>query len=439
MTGTETVPPAEAEEPQPSPETPTAAVLPPDAPQRRRRTALRTHPVRTGVVAVLVVAVVVAVPVLVLKASHTIANSKAGRTITALNVVTSRLPDTPVALLVVKGADGAVAGLTLLARDGSGSGGAAVILPAGTEIPGLDGQPGTRLAGAYDRGGLAAEREAVEGLLGITTSGAEEVDENGLAQLFQPYAPIHIALETRALDTGSNGEQTVLFPAGEVDLDAAQAARLLIARGPSESEAARLARTTAIWAAVLAAGAGKEAPEPDPSAPTVAGQLAAVAGGRSAARAIPVRPILDAVANPSGLDLLQPDAAATKLVLAQVMPGAISPASDNIRLQVVNATGDPALLADAVTRLVGVGANVVIVSDAASPSPSTVIEYQDPRNQAEAETYRPVVGPATVRQGDERIDGLDATIILGQDFATFAEQQAASSTTSTPSPSSTGP
>jgi hypothetical protein len=152
-----------------------------------------------------------------------------------------------------------------------------------------------------------------------------------------------------------------------------------------------------------------------------------------------VRPVIDAVANPQGLDLLQADDAATKLLLAQTMPGAISPANDNIRLQVVNATGDPTLLADAVARLVASGANVVIVSDAPSPSQATLIDYQDPRNAAEAQTYGPVVGPATVRQGDERIDGIDATITVGKDFATFAQQQAATSSTSTPTPSTTGP
>src|SRR4029079_19731565 len=107
--------------------------------------------------------------------------------------------------------------------------------------------------------------------------------------------------------------------------------------------------------------------------------------------------------------------------------------------QVVNATGDPNLLAEAVARLVAVGANVVIVSDAPSPSQATLIDYHDHRNEAEAQTYIPVVGPATVRQGDERIDGIDATIIVGKDFADFAQQQAASSTTSTPNPSTTGP
>jgi hypothetical protein len=438
---TATVPPAEADEPPPADDQPAPGRPAPDRPPHRRRISPRTHRVRTTIVALLLVAVLAAVPLLVLKASHTIANSKAGRTVTSLGTATSRLPDTPVALLVMKGADGTVASLALLALDGSGSGGTALVVPAGTEMVGGEGQPGSRLADVDATGGLPAEQQAVEGVFGITTSVAEEVDQAGLAALLQPYAPIHLTLDSRAVDTGPGGRSVVLHPAGPVALDAQQAAQLLLARAPNESEAARLPRTTAIWAAALAAGAGRVPSAPSTSAvtppATFAAQLAAVAGGSSAARAVPVRPVLDAVANPQGLDLLQVDDAPTKLLLAQIMPGAISPANDNIRLRVVNATGNPDLLADAVTRLVAVGANVVIVSDAPSPSTSTSIEYQDPRNQAEAQTYVPVVGPATVHQSDDRIDGIDATITLGTDFAGFAKQQAASSAPS--SPSTTGP
>ncbi len=441
MTGTETAPPEEANDPSVPVDQQTDDRPAVDRRPRHRRVAARTHRVRTGVVTLILVLVLAAVPLLVLKASRTIANSKAGRTVTSLAGSTSELPDTPVALLVTKGADGTVVGLTLLALDGSGSGGTALVVPAGTEVAGSEGQTGTRLGAAYGTGGLAAEREAVEGTFGVTTSVSEEVDQKGLEALLQPYAPIHVTLDTRATDTGPDGQPVVLHPAGPVDLTAEQAAQLLVARGVNESEAARLPRTTAIWAAVLAAraaGATTTVAATTGTPDSFAAQLAAVAGGSSSARTLPVRPVLDAVANPQGLDLLQADDAATKLLLAQIMPGAISPANDHIRLQVVNATGDPILLAEAVRRLAAVGANVVIVSDAPAPAQSTLIEYQDQRNEAEAQTYVPVMGPATVRQGDERIDGIDATIIVGQDFAAFAQQQAAS-TTSTPSPSSTGP
>jgi hypothetical protein len=313
------------------------------------------------------------------------------------------------------------------------------VVPAGTEVAAPAGQAVTRLGAVFGTGDLAAERETLEGVLGITTSLAEQVDEAGLAALLAPYAPIRITLEDRALGTSGDGKEVVLQPAGPVTLTAAQAAQLLVEHGPNESEITRVPRTAAIWSAVMAAGAGRDVPKASTSRPTTwAAQLAAVASGSSAAHALPVTPVLDAVANPDGVDLLQPDDAAMKLLLAQVMPGAISPANDNIRLRVVNATGDPTLLADAVTRLVSVGANVVSVSEEPAVT-ATLIEYQDPIDQAEAETYVPVIGPATVSQGDERVDGIDATIILGQDYATFAHAQPVPSATPTTTAASASP
>src|SRR5947208_2197260 len=76
--------------------------------------------------------------------------------------------------------DHTVAGLVVFALDGSGKGGTAVVVPAGTEVPGVAGARATRLADAYPTGGLAAEREALEGVLGITTAAAADLDEHGL-------------------------------------------------------------------------------------------------------------------------------------------------------------------------------------------------------------------------------------------------------------------
>src|SRR4051794_29990440 len=255
MSGTETARPEEANESLPVGDDPGPGRPPRDGPSRHRRTAVRTHRLRTAVVAVVVVAIVVAVPFLVLKASHTIANSKAGRTVTSLGATTRRLPTTPVALLVLKGTDGTVAGMALLALDGSGTGGNVLVVPAGTEVPGADGQPGTRLGDAYASGGLDAERGAGGGVFGGTTSLSGGGEASALAALLAPYAPIHVTLDARALDTGANGQPEVLHPAGAVDLGADQAAQLLLAHGVNESEAARLNRTAAVWTAVLAAGA----------------------------------------------------------------------------------------------------------------------------------------------------------------------------------------
>jgi hypothetical protein len=280
---------------------------------------------------------------------------------------------------------------------------------------------------------------------------AQQVDEAGLTALLAPYAPIHVVLDDRVLDTDSNGRERVLYPAGPVDLTAAQAAHLLLAHGPNESEVARLPRIQAIWTAVVTSSAKRTSvatttttagppptpaasPEPGAVPASVAGQIAAMVKGTPVVQTLPVSPVLDPVANPEGVDLLAPDNTGQKLMTAELMPGAISPANTNIRFRVVNATGDPDMLYAAVGRLVFVGANVVIVSDAPAPADKTVIEYQDEANKAEATRYLPVVGPATVQPSQDRIDGIDATIVLGNDFASFVASQG-TATPSTASPS----
>jgi hypothetical protein len=280
----------------------------------------------------------------------------------------------------------------------------------------------------------------------------EQVDEQGLTALLAPYAPLHVKLDDRVLDTDSTGQERVLYPAGPVDLTAAEAAHVLLAKGPNESEVARLARTSAVWDAVVASHAktvsttttpaGPSGPSPvngDTDQPTtVAAQLAAIAGGDATVHQLTVRPVLDAVENPDGVDLLAPDNTSQKLLMAEVVPGAISPANSDIRFRLVNATGDPAMLAAAVGRLVFVGANVIMVNEAPTPTRETVIEYQDESRKAEATRYMPVVGPSAVRFTTDRMDGIDATLVLGQDFATFIEAEnakAAASTTTTVAPS----
>jgi len=435
-----------------------------ERPPKVRRTATNTRRARTGAVAVIAVATAVALPFLVVKASRTIANSKAGRIATSVAPPAASVPDTPAALLVEVGADGTVGGLTLLGLDASGKGGGIIVVPAGTEWFATDAAHPVRLASAFDNGGgLAAQREAVEGVLGITTSVAEQVDEQGLAALLAPYAPLHVKLDDRVLDTDSSGQERVLYPAGPVDLTAAQAAHLLLAHGPNESEVARLPRTVAVWDAVLtarvkavsattvltttttapavgssSASSTVTATHADTHQPTtVAAQLAAIEKGDAAVHQLTVRPVLDAVDNPDGVDLLAPDNTTQKLLMAEVVPGAISPANSNIRFRLVNATGHPDLLAAAVGRLVFVGANVIMVNEAPTPTKQTVIEYQDENRKTEASHYMPVVGPSVVRPATDQVDGIDATLVLGQDFATFIQAEnakAAATSTTTVAP-----
>ena len=283
-----------------------------------------------------------------------------------------------------------------------------LVVPAGTEVPAPTASPApasatpTPAAGPTPsgRGGRRALRHhhvAVGG--GLTPP---------LPALLAPYA-VHVTLDTHALDTGANGQSVVLHPAGAVDLDAGQAAQLLVAHGVNESEAARLNRTAAVWTAVLAAGAQP----PATTAPTVAStgspaaaegppttvtdQLAAIAHGRAAVRIVPVRPSWTPSPTPRARPP-QADDAAMKLPRPNDARRHLTGQRQHPSQTERHRRPDPAgrRRRPAVRRC-----QRGDQSDAPSPSQATLIEYQDPATRPRP---RPAF-PSSVPHRPSRRDG----------------------------------
>lgn len=417
-------------------------LVPDDAelPRHRRRTRW----VRTVVALAVGLAVALTLPWLVVRAADTIANSTEGTSavvVTPGGTVEVTLPDTPGALLAVVDDSGEVVGLTVVALGPEGRGGHLVLLPAGTRapVPGVEGD-GTRLAEAYARGGLAQLTTATEGYLGVTFATSAEADRAALEDLLEPYQPLAVELSDDVLVPGPEGEPVVLLSAGQHDLSAAEAAGLLLARIPGESEIARLDQTAAVWRALVAGSA----PLADTSPSTSAGPkvvpgdlpafLASVLAGPARLHELPVTPVIDLQSNPDGIDLLFVDPPAVRLLMAQVLPGSVSPSNGNIRLRLVNPSGDAALTYAAVARLVYLGANVVIASDEQGTVPAeTVLEMQDMEEAERAAQYGRYLGGVTTRPSAVDVEGIDATMILGRSFADFVAEEAARATTTTTS------
>lgn len=445
----------------PSEESPSDETAPPtnETPvttTRGRRHRTRTRSVRTWLVLATALVVAVTVPILVAGAVHTIANSKEGRrsvTFTDEGISLATLPRTPGALLVTVD-NGDVVGLTVFALSASGRGGTIIPLPTGTQAAVVGSEEPARLAEAYHAGGLNAQVEAVESFLGVTFDVAAEASPSDLATLLEPYAPFEVNLTTDVVTADAERGSRVVEPAGKASLTGDEAAAVLTARLPNESEAARLDQVGAIWGALSARSGGPEggdAKTSDTSEPSdtsgtpgdttarqgrgaLAAFLATLMSGPTSVQDVPSAPVLDRVNNPKGVDLLFVDPPAVRLLMAQVLPGAVSPPNGNVRVRLLNPSGDPSLSYAAVARLIYVGANVILASDAKGDVPEkTVIEYQRSEDAEVAGRYGPYLGGATTRQSDLRIDGVDATIVLGREFAAFVANEAARSTTTAPS------
>jgi LytR_cpsA_psr family len=379
----------------------------------------------------------VAVPLLVVFAARTLGDSTAGKLDVPSGTVEPLSAETPGALLVA--ADGKdVVGLTVFAVDPSGSGGAVVVVPVGSMAT-LDGfdRP-TRLGNAYALGGLDAQVTGTEGLLGVTFSASAQVDEAALAALLAPVGPISVNLATAVSRGAASGSTEQVLPAGTQTITGAQAAAALFARRPNDSEINRLADQVEIWRGIADAAGRIAQPASDGAPSDAPGYLAALGAGKRSAQSLDVTQALDVVTNPDGIDLLQADSASTHLLMARLLPTAISPTNGGLRVRLVNRTGDEHALLDATARLLFTGANVVAVDDAAGRAtvPGTSISYDSVLSQDRIEGLTLAVGPSAAAPAQARVDGVDVTIELGQEFESFVRQGVTS--TGGVAPTSTG-
>ena len=300
-----------------------------------------------------------------------------------------------------------------------------------------------RLDSAFGDGGLDAQTRGVESVLGISTTASQAVERGASSRaLLEPYAPVEVTFDTPVLETASNGSTREVISAGEHRLTAREAAQVAAGPGGRRERAGPpappaggvdgAARSRRLGAAAVDhdsdVGGHARLTLPRPTSPA---SSRAVTSGPVGVHTLRVEPSFDPSA-PSGPELLQADVGYLRLLVATVMPGAVSPSNGNISFRIVNPLGDVDAAYQAVARLAAVQANVVLVTDVPGPAPEhTTIVYQSPAGETQAAAFAPVLGAATPTASAERIDGVDATVTLGQDFPAFLDSQAAKSAATT--------
>jgi hypothetical protein len=386
----------------------------------RRQVSVRRRPWLAVTVGLLGLGAAVAVPLLAVEATQTLSDSTVGEIEAPLRI--DRLPDTPAALVAAVDENDQVASLTVFAGSPSGQGGTIIVVPAGTAVGEAGVATKVRLASLYGPGddGRAALSGGVEEMLGITLNDTLVVDEAGLAALLAPYGPFDAELPSAVSDSERNGEAEVVLDAGERQLSVEEAARVLTAVPVNESEIVRLPDVTAVWQAVAdAVGDGVAASGVSGERTTDAPSLVRhVFAGPVRVRALGASPVLDLAANPDEVDLLEVDGIEALLLVGRVLPGAASPVSSGLRIKLVDATDRRGALEDAVLLLTYFGVAVVWIDDAPA-QPATVVHYRSADDVAVFRELENVFGPVQLEPADRPVEGVDATITLGQNFPEF--------------------
>lgn len=399
-------------------------------PARRRQRAI--------VAAVLGAISLVALPAGLLAGGNSLLNETGGNSVD--DSPTTRIPITPTALVAVTNSRSEIAALAMLAIDPSGKGGSIVSIPAGAnaEIP----KSGTihRIADSFGTGGMQALQADVEGLLNVSFNAAVAVDAGTLGVMLQGVGERDVNLPAPVLDSKADGTTVQVLPAGAQKVTGNQIAAALAASQTGVAESSRLPVVKELWTAVATASTTQSAPttivgatsEPVVEPVDAAAYFTALLQGRVQVWQLSATLLTDAARNPNNADLYDLNGGEVIMVMASVAPSAIALVSNNLAVMIDSPFDDSALVQEAVLRLAYVGANVVVVrtiDDA--PTTQTQVFYNDELVRADVQGYSSLLGSLSFTLTDEIIEGVNARIVLGEDFRSFIGSDAGRTITTT--------
>jgi len=372
-----------------------------------------------------------AIPVLAFVGFREVFDTTQGRKVDAQNDPTkphfeANVVPTPVLLLAQTDQD-KVTSLTMMALGGGDSGGSVVFIPIDTVAEALPTDPTTTtrpgttpktttLAKAFAANGQGDLAQLTANVLGLSFDETVLLSDDALAQFITPAAPLTINNPDPLVEVDAKGKSTVVYPAGQLTLQAGDIAGYLSHRNPDETDVARLARQQAVWQGWVDAVKSSSNPNVVPGE-TTAGlgrYLRGLARGNVQFATLPGSP----QTNSSGDETFVPDTDRITTLMAQSvqLPTPANP-GDRVRVRLLSGVGPVDATAVVSARLVPPNAQVIIVGNADRfDYTTTKIVYNDDSFAAAANETQRQLGVGEVTKSATPDDTEDVTIIIGQDL-----------------------
>ena len=391
--------------------------------QRRRRRARREHRV-TWLLALLGVAILVVLPLIALVGLRTVDELKSED---ARQVQSD--PDapgyeafttpTPTAIVVSVDASGQHLGTTFLAAGASG-GGAALLVPQRMvvtvpsvaapwmEAPEGGGDVGVIYDLAFEEGGLDRLRVVTEEMLGVVADSVTQVGPTEWEGLLEGVAPITVRNRSEV----TVGDTT--YPAGELELTAAEAAEWVTLPAQSENGLDAIARQEELWrvwfAAVAEAGPEAVPGEADRGLGAV---VRTMADGNVTYPDFPVyRVRVDDVT-----EFDSPEPEALDELMVSMVPFAVGTGGERTSMRILDGVDEADIEFVAADRVVPLGVSLQRIGNARTYDyQETVIIYYDPEMEERAEELRDALGVGVTELRANPTSEMDVTIVVGADF-----------------------
>ena len=358
------------------------------------------------------------------------------------------IPNTAVEMLAVRNSRNEITAIALLAVAPEGRGGTIVSVPVGASADVASTEAPRRIADSFATGGLEALTTDVQNLLNITVDFADDVTAPELSVAMSSIGAQPVVLAQPVIEGALNEKSTVVLPAGSSTVLPDVIANALTASQQGIPESARLPQVEQLWTAVANGGVAVSDASETTSTNSVApfsiqslnstlSFFTALFAGEIDVWQLSASLFTDAQRNPNNADLYGLNSAEVLMVMASVVPSALTVTSTNIAVMVDVPFANSDIAEEAVTRLAFLGASVVLVREPTEPAVErTMVYYNDSIALAEAEKYESLMGPLEFVESKDVISGVNLRIVLGNDFVAFLGQgsSTSASTTSTTEP-----
>ena len=353
------------------------------------------------------------------------------------------IPNTAVEMLAVRNSRNEITAIALLAVAPEGKGGTIVSVPVGASADVASTEAPRRIADSFATGGLEALTTDVQNLLNITVDFADDVTALELSVAMSSIGAQPVVLAQPVIEGVLNEKSTVVLPAGSSTVLPDVIANALAASQQGIPESARLPQVEQLWTAVANGGVAVSDASETTSTNSVApfsiqslnstlSFFTALFAGEIDVWQLSASLFTDAQRNPNNADLYGLNSAEVLMVMASVVPSALTVTSTNIAVMVDVPFANSDIAEEAVTRLAFLGASVVLVREPTELAVErTMVYYNDSIALAEAEKYESLMGPLEFVESKDVISGVNLRIVLGNDFVAFLGQGSSTSTSTT--------
>ena len=353
------------------------------------------------------------------------------------------IPSSVVEMLAVINSRNEVASLALFAVTPEGKGGTIVSIPVGSMADVAKTEQPRRVADSYTTGGLQALKTDVENLLNITVDFADDMTVTEFAVVLATVGTQPVVLQQPVSDTGADGTAIVVLESGSSTATPDLLAAGLASSQTGTPESARLPQVRALWNSIARAGVATPSAEVSGSTSSISPLDTSVYTSTAAfVNALLMGEIdvwqfsstlfTDDVRNPNKVDLYGLDGGEVLMVMASVVPSALTVTTANVAVMVDIPFASAVVAKEVVTRLAFLGANVVLIRQSPDlATERTTVYYNDSIAKTEAETYPTLLGPLEFTESKDVISGVNLRIVLGNDFVAFLGQGSAASTSTT--------